>query len=128
MKEEGTPFDGLGQQFGTAEGHPQPQQDEQGQKQGGQEGGAQPTGGAEKEQGQQGDERGEAAVAGDEVVGQDGQQPLSRGVDDTAAHDTGGVAAESHTDGQGLLSTGTALLEGFIQIVRHPRQIAHILQ
>ena len=50
------------------------------------------------------------------------------GVDNTAAHDTGGVAAESHTDGQGLLSTGTALLEGFIQIVRHPRQIAHILQ
>ena len=72
--------------------------------------------------------RRQTAVAGDKIVGEDGQQPLPGGVDDPAAHHPRGVAAKAHGHGEGLLAAGAAPLEGPIQVVGDPGQVARILQ
>lgn len=43
--------------------------------------------------------RRESAVAGDIVVRKNSNQPFARGVDNAAAGDAGGVAAEAHAHG-----------------------------
>ena len=44
----------------------------------------------------EGDEGGEAAVAGDECVGEDGDEPFPGALDDPAPHDAAGVAPQAH--------------------------------
>ncbi len=63
---------------------------------------------------------GESPVAGHEVVGQNGDEPLPGGVDDPAAHHPGGIAAKAHAHGQGLLAAGLGPLKGVIQDKGHP--------
>ena len=70
----------------------------------------------------------EPAVAGDEAVGQDGDEPLPGGVDDPAAGDSGGVAAQPHGHGQALLAAGAALFKGAVHIEGDSGKIAGILQ
>ena len=48
---------------------------------------------SDEEHGDQGDQRGQAAIAGHEGVGEDGDEPLPGAVDDPAAGDAAGVAA-----------------------------------
>ena len=72
--------------------------------------------------------RGETPVAGHKAVGEHGDEPLPGGVDDAAAHHPGGVAAEAHAHGQGLLPAGPGPLEGVVQHEGHPGQEAQILQ
>ena len=72
--------------------------------------------------------RGETPVAGHKAVGEDGDEPLPGGVDDAAAHHPGGVAAQAHAHGQGLLAAGAGLLEGVVQHEGHPGEVAQILQ
>ena len=43
--------------------------------------------------------RRESAVAGDEVVGENRDQPFPGRIDDPAADDAAGVAAKTHTHG-----------------------------
>lgn len=68
------------------------------------------------------------AVAGHEVVGQNGDEPLPGGVDDPAAHHPGGIAAKAHAHGQGLLAAGLGPLKGMIQDEGHPGEVAEVLQ
>ena len=85
-----------------------------------------PAGAAGISQEKQGDQRhqcGEAAVAGDQGIGQLGREPLPGGVDNAAAGDTAGVAAEAHAHGQALPAvTAAAAHKG------HPGQVAGVLQ
>ena len=70
----------------------------------------------------------ESPVAGHEVVGQNGDEPLPGGVDDPAAHHPGGIAAKAHAHGQGLLAAGLGPLKGVIQDKGHPGEVAEVLQ
>ena len=70
----------------------------------------------------------ESPVAGHEVVGQNGDEPLPGGVDDPAAHHPGGIAAKAHAHGQGLLAAGLGPLKGVIQDEGHPGEVAEVLQ
>lgn len=54
-----------------------------------------------KKQGGHGDEERESPVTGDKIVGQYGDLSLSFRINDAASHHTGGIAAESHTHGEG---------------------------
>ena len=72
--------------------------------------------------------RGNRPFAGDEAVGQDGDEPLSGRVDDPAAGDPGGVAAQPHGHGQALLAAGAALFKGAVHIEGDSGKIAGILQ
>ena len=81
-----------------------------------------------KKHGQNGNQRRETPVAGNQTVGQDRQHALARGVDDAAAGNACGVAAETHAHGQCLLAAGTAALKRFIEVIGDTRQIAQILQ
>ena len=114
------------QQAGRPEGHPHPQQNDGGKQPRGQQPAPRP--GAGEEHGDEGDKGGEAAVAGDEIVGQGGDEPLPGAVDDAAARHPGGVAAEAHGHGEGLLAAGAGLLEGVVQHEGHPGQVAEVLQ
>ena len=116
------------QQPGDLEGEKHPQHDHTGKQQGGQQRPPRSAAGAHKKHGDDGDEGGKAAVAGHKVVGQHGDEPLPRGVDDTAAHHPGGVAAKAHGHGEGLFAAGSGLLEGVVQHKGHPRQVAEVLQ
>ena len=122
-----TPQNGMRQQTGHGECDKNAQQDQPQQQQGRTDRMAQPAAGGEK-QGNTGDHGGESAVAGDKVVGENGDQPFPRGVDNAAAGHAGGVAAEAHAHGQSLFAAGTGTLKRFIQMKRHTGQIAKILQ
>ncbi len=82
------------------------QQDHRGQQQGREQEEAKPPADADEKHGDNGDQGGKPAVAGHKVVGDDGDQPLPGGVDDPAAHDARGVAAEAHAHGQRLFAAG----------------------
>lgn len=86
------------------------------------------TSGQEKKQGDHGKQGGQAAVAGDKSVGENGQQPLPGGVNDAAADDAGGVAAQTHGHGQTLFSAGSAFLKCPIHIEGGPGQVSQIFQ
>ncbi len=45
-----------------------------------------------------------ATIAQGKVVGDDGDQPLARAVDDAGSDHTGSIAAEAHHHAQGLLA------------------------
>ena len=94
---------GFRQQTGDQQGHAHAQQDDQGQPQGREEGGGETARRTHEEHGDDGDQGGKPAVAGDEVVGYSGDEPLSRRIDDAAAHHAGGVAAEAHAHNKGNL-------------------------
>ena len=68
------------------------------------------------------------AVAGDEAVGKNGDEPFSGRVDDPAARYSGCIAAKAHSHGKGLFSAGFAALEGTVQIICDPGQITKIFQ
>ena len=69
----------------------------------------------------------ESPVAGHEVVGQNGDEPLPGGVDDPAAHPPGGIAAKAHAHRQCLLPMRPRLLKQAIQIKGNPWQQTEIL-
>ena len=64
----------------------------------------------------------------EECVGEHGDQPLARGVDDAAAGDAAGVASKSHAHGQALLAAGVRALEGVVELESDPGQVARVLE
>ena len=68
------------------------------------------------------------SVAGHEVIGNHGNQPLPWGVDDAAAHDAGCIASKAHAHGKGLFAAGMAAFKWFIQVVGNPGKVSGILQ
>ena len=96
------PQEGAGEELGGEQRHAHGKEDH-GQKQPRPQ--QPPAGAAGISQEKQGDQRhqcGEAAVAGDQGIGQLGREPLPGGVDNAAAGDSAGVAAEAHAHGQAL--------------------------
>jgi hypothetical protein len=74
------------------------------------------------------DLRGPTAVAQRKIVRDDRDQPFARAVNDPRRHHPGRVAAEAHHHAHGLLAVRAGLLEDVVQVERHARQIAKILQ
>lgn len=68
------------------------------------------------------------SVARRKAVGEDGDQPLPRRVDDAAACHAAGVAPEAHAHGQALLAARSRALEGVVKLKRHARQVARVLE
>ena len=68
------------------------------------------------------------SVARRKAVGEDGNQPLPRRVDDAAATYAAGVAPEAHAHGQALLAARSRALEGVVKLKRHARQVACVLE
>ena len=71
---------------------------------------------------------GKRPLQGTKLLVRIARQPFPRGMDNAAAHDTGGIAAKAHANGERLLTARTAALESVIQIVGDARQIADVLQ
>ena len=117
-----------GKEPGHRKGGRRPQQDKSGQQQCGKNRLPRPRRRSHKKEQDKIDQRGEPPIAGDKAVGQDGQQPFPRRINDAAAHHPGGIAAKPHADGKGLLAAGTAAFQRPVQVVGHPGQVTHILQ
>ena len=69
-----------------------------------------------------------AAVAEREIVGDDGDEPFPRTVDDARRHDAGRVAPEPHAHGQRLLAVRPRLAEQRVEVEGDARQVAEVLQ
>ena len=81
-----------------------------------------------KKHGHEGNQRREPAVAGDEIIRQNGYEPFPGGIDNPASGDARGIAAEPHAHGQRLLAAAAAFLEHLVHVERHAGQITGILQ
>ena len=117
----------MGQQPGGRQGHGHGGQDEKGQ------GGCGCQGGGcgsrqDEEQGDHGEQGGQPSVAGQEGIGEDGDEPLPGGVDDPAAGDAHGVAAQAHGHGEALFAAGAAFLESPVHVEGGPGQVSQVLQ
>ena len=117
----------MGEQPGNAECAKDAQQDQPQQQRSRADGAAESAAGGE-EQGDAGNHGGKSAVAGDEIVGEDGDEPFPWRINDAASGHAGGVAAESHAHGEALLAAGTGTLKGTVQVKRHTWQIPEVLQ
>ena len=69
-----------------------------------------------------------SSVARHKIVCQYCDQPFPRGIDDAAAGDAHGVAAEPHAHGQSLFAAGGAFFEMPVQVEGHPGQVPQIFQ
>ena len=84
--------------------------------------------GRRHEEGGQNDQRRPPAVAGHEIIGEDGDESLPRRIDDPAGHDPGRVATQAHTHGERLLAVGARLLEQRVDVERHAGKVPQVLQ
>ncbi len=119
--------EGFGEEEGDGKGHPDGEEEEGKEEDGTEEGVKEWIFHSEKE-GNQGDEEGESAVAGDEHVGDGGDEAFLGGLDDAASGDAGGVAAEAHAHGECLFSTCSGTAEGFIEVEGDAWEESHVLQ
>lgn len=68
------------------------------------------------------------AVAGDKIIGDDGDKPFPGRIDNPASGDARRVAAEAHAHGKRLFPAGRAALEAPIQVKSHSGKVTEILQ
>ena len=83
---------------------------------------------AESETGEHGENGGETSVAGNEGIGEDGDFPFARGIDDAAARDAGGVAAETHEHRKRLFSARSAAGEAPVEGKCRTREVAEVFK
>ena len=116
------------EQLRHREGGKDSEQDKSGQHQCRKQGSKGSARGAGKEDADHCDQHGESSVAGHEIVGDHRNQPFARGINNPAADNAGGVAAEAHAHSQRLLAAGTAFFERLVEVVGDAGEVARILQ
>ena len=83
---------------------------------------------SDQEQGDDGNDGRKSSVAGDKIIGNDGNEPFSRRIYNPASGNSGGIASETHAHSKGLFPAGRAFLKTPVKIKRYSRQITEILQ
>ena len=81
-----------------------------------------------KENGPQQNQAGKPPVTREKGIGEYRKEPLPWRIDDPASGHPGGVAAQTHAHGEGLLAAGAAPGQSTVQEEGNPGQIPHILQ